>query len=135
MATYFVVRDTYHPEEDLKRNWSATISGWDIEDMVGNIYETEEEARQAWEEGREDNMIKRTFRFHPAHNSFVPVHYEGLGAWLLDAETLEEAIEEAATYGDDLACTSESGNGHFYAENVVNFHQVREGKFVFEIKY
>lgn len=134
METYFVVRDTYHPEEDLKRNWSASVGGWDIGDFVASNFQSEEEAQEAWDKFHDGDAPKRKFRFHPAHNSFVPVHYEGLGAWMLDAETLEEAIEEAAAYDDDLACTSESGNGHFYAENVVNFYQVREGKFVFEIK-
>jgi len=38
MSTCFVVRDTYHPQEDLDRNWSASIGGWDIGDFVGSIY-------------------------------------------------------------------------------------------------
>jgi len=132
METYFVVRDTYHPEEDLKRNWSATMSGHSVADLIGDEFSTKEEAIEAY---TDFGQGYKDFRYHPAHNSFVPVHYEGLGAWMLDAETLEEALVEAAGFGDDLACTSESGNGHFYAQDCVSFHQVRKGKYVFEIKY
>ena len=135
METYFVVRDTCHPEEDLKRNWSASVGGWDIGDFIDSNFQSAEEAQQAWSKFNDYEGPSRTFRYHPAHSSFVPVHYEGLGAWSLEAETLEEALKEAATYGDDLACTSESGDGHFYTENCINFYEVREGKYVFELKY
>jgi hypothetical protein len=135
MNTYFVVRDTYHPQEDLGRNWSASIGGWDIADFVGNVYESAEEAQSAWDKWHDGDAPRREFRYHPAHGSFVPVHYEGLGAWALDADTLEESIAEAATFRDDLACVCGSGDGHFYAQNCVGFHKVREGKYVFEIKY
>jgi hypothetical protein len=53
---------------------------------------------------------------------------------MLEAETLEEAIEEAASFGDGLACTSEKGDGHFFAHEVVSFHEVFPGRYVFELK-
>lgn len=134
METYFVVRDTNHPKEDLERNWSAPVGGWAIGDFVDSNFQSADEAQSAWDKFFDGEGSKEIFRYHPAHGSFVAVHYEGLGAWLLDAETLEEAIEEAATYADDLACTSESGNGHFYANQVVSYHEVREGKWIFELK-
>lgn len=137
METYFVVRDTNHPKEDVERNWSSTLSGSDGEFDVLSCT-SEEECQAAWEKWNDVEhggiAPKRSFRFHPAHNGFVPVHYEGLGAWQLEAETLKEALEEAATYDDDLACTSEAGDGHFYAHQVVSYHEVREGKWVFELK-
>lgn len=137
METYFVVRDTNHPKEDIERNWSAVIGGWDG-DFSGSVFQSKEACQQAWEEfhdvERGGVAPKRDFRFHPAYNSFVPVHFEGLGAWMLEAESLEEAIKEAASFDDDLACTSEKGDGHFYASQVVSYHEVREGKWVFELK-
>jgi len=130
METYFVVRDTYHPEEDLKRNWSAPAGGWDNE-LGGMAFDTEDEAAEqdmkVWGERRE-------YRFHPAYEGFVLFHYEGLGGFALDAETLEEALTEAEEYEDGLAVTMEAGDGHFFAEDVVSFHKVREGRYVFEVK-
>lgn len=137
MSTYFVVRDTNHPTEDIKRNWSSVIGGWDVSYFVGNIYNTEDEAKTAWFDFHdgEEYAPKRCFRFHPAYGSYVPVHYEGLGAWILDAENISDALTEAALFGDDLACTCDKGDGHFFAEDVVSFHEVRPGKYIFEIKY
>ena len=129
MAT-FVVRDTFHPEQDLKRNWSAPAGGWDNE-LGGMGFETEEEAAN---KDIEINGARREYRFHPAYDGFVLVHYEGLGAYILKAETLEEAIQEATNAGEGLAVTMEAGDGHFYAEDVIAFHQVREGRYIFELK-
>lgn len=131
MNTYFVVRDTDHPAEDLQRNWSAPASGFSGE-LAGSTFTTKEEAEAA--EINYFGKVEHEFRFHPAFNSFVEFHYEGLGAFSLDAETIEEAIEEAKNYEQGLACTMEAGNGHFFAEDVVSFHQVNEGRFIFEIK-
>ena len=131
MDTYFVVRDTNHPESDLKRNWSAPIGGFSSE-LAGSIFNSKEEAEKA--EIKYFGGIEHEFRFHEAYGSFVEVHYEGLGAYCLDSETLEEAIEEAANYRNDLAVTTTAGDGHFYAEDVVSFHKVREGRYIFEIK-
>lgn len=131
MNTYFVVRDTWHPEADLKRNWSSFAGGWDNE-LGFTAFETAEKAAEA---DMEVSGQKRTYRYHDKYQGFVCVHYEGLGAWALDAETLEEAIEEAKTKMQGLAETTEAGNGHFFAEDVVSYHQVHEGRWVFEVKY
>lgn len=131
MSTYFVVRDTNHPQEDLDRNWSSLVCGFSSE-LAGRVFDSKEAAEEA--EIEYFGQVEHEFRFHPAFNSFVEVHYEGLGAWSLDAETLEEAISEAEKTEDLLATTMGTGDGHFFAEDVVSFHKVREGRFVFEIK-
>jgi hypothetical protein len=133
METYFVVRDTDHPREDLDRNWSAFAGGSCNGELGGS---TEEEAREnyASQIGIEADEVYCEFLFHPAYGEFVAVHYEGLGAYVLEAESLEEALTEANDYEDGLAVTMESGDGHFYAQDVVSFHKVREGRYIFEIK-
>ncbi len=131
MSTYFVVRDTNHPQEDLERNWSTPCSGFSSE-LAGSVFNTKEEAEEA--EIKYFGQVEHEFRYHAAHESFVELHYEGLGAYVLDSETIEEALIEANNYHDDLACTMEAGDGHFYAQDVVSFHKVREGRYIFEIK-
>lgn len=132
MRTYFVVRDTFHPAEDIQRNWSAPVGGFSTE-LAGMEFGSKEEAEN--KEIEVFGAVEHEFRFHPAYDSFVEFHYEGLGAYCLEAENLEEAIEEASTFEEGLAVTMEAGDGHFYAKDVVSFHEVREGRFVFEIKY
>ena len=129
--TYFVIRDTNHPQEDLERNWSAPAGGWDNE-FGGMSFSSEEEAAEA--DMGVNGGERREYRFHPAYDGYVLFHYDGLGAFALDAETLEEAIEEAMNYEEGLAVCSEAGDGHFFAEDVVSFHKVREGRYIFEIK-
>lgn len=131
MDTYFVVRDTNHPEEDLERNWSAPVGGFSTE-LAGSEFASKEEAEAA--EVEYFGNVEHEFRFHPAYGSFVEFHFEGLGAYCLDAETIEEAIVEADNYEDGLAETMGTGDGHFFANQVVSFHKVREGRFVFELK-
>ena len=133
LDTYYVVRDTFHPQEDLDRNWSAFASGSCNGELGG---ENEEEARKnyASQIGIEPNEVDCEFRLHPAYNEFVAVHYEGLGAFILEAETLEDAMNEAYNYEKGLAVTLGSGDGHFYAEDVVSFYKIREGRYIFEIK-
>jgi hypothetical protein len=128
----FVVRDTNHPQEDLNRNWSAPLGGHSNE-LSGMTFSSEEDAKEAFLRVF-DKESTFEYRFHPAYNSFSEVHYEGLGAFQLEAETLEDAIIEASKMNDGLAFTMEAGNGKFFAEDVISFHQVSEGRFVFEIK-
>lgn len=130
----FVVRDTNHPEEDLKRNWSAAIGGFDHESLFGCSFSSIEEIRNKYKEVFGEDCRMPEFRYHPAHESFVPVHYEGLGAWKLDSDSVEEALNEAASFDDYLACTSEAGDGRFEASDCLGFYKVREGKYIFEIK-
>jgi hypothetical protein len=131
--TYFVVRDTSHPNEDLQRNWSTFACGSSYGELSNSGWGSEVEAIKAYENYTQENCDKN-FKFHPAYNSFVEVHYDGLGAWALDAENIDEAIEEAKNYEQGLACTMEAGNGHFFAEDVVSFHKVRNDRYVFEIR-
>ena len=133
MKTYFVVRDTNHPEEDLSRNWSAFAGGSCNGEDGGK---TAEEARTNFAShiGIEVSEVSDSFRYHPAYDEYVAVHYEGLGAWVLDADSLESAMEEAASVENGLAVTLEEGDGHFFAADVVSFHKVREGRYVFELR-
>lgn len=133
MKTYFVVRDTDHPQEDLDRNWSAFASG-SCNGELGGLTEEKAKANYASQIGIESDEVDCEFRFHPAYSEFVAVHYEGLGAYVLEAESLDEAIQETNDYEDGLAVTMGSGDGHFYAQDVVSFHKVREGRYIFEIK-
>ena len=128
----FVVRDTFHPAEDLQRNWSAPAGGHSNE-LNGLEFKSEEDAKESYRRIFHEES-PYTYRFHPAYNSFSEVHYEGLGAYQLDAETLEDALIEAANMESGLACTMEAGDGKFFAEDVISFHKVSEGRFVFEIK-
>ena len=120
--SYFVVRDTNHPIEDLKRNWSAACGG--VNPYNGDFaYVSLEEAIEADKKWNESDKPQHEYRFHPAHDGWCMVHYEGLGAYQLEAETLEEALKEADEYEENLACTSECGDGHFLAHQVVSFHK------------
>ena len=120
----FVVRDTDHPAEDLLRNWSSTVGGVNYEGDFAK--ETIEETEN----------LEGEYRYHPAHDGFCVVDYEGLGSFQLEAKTITEAIDEANKYSveNDLTLTYGSGDGHFYAEDVISFHKVRNGRYIFELK-
>lgn len=133
MKTYFVVRDTNHPKEDLERNWSSYAGGSEGGESGGT---DEEDARTNYADVHGwDAAFIAVFRYHPAYDEYVVVHYEGLGAWALESDNLEDAIQEAMQSEEFLASTFEAGDGHFYAEDVVSYHQVKPGRFVFELKY
>lgn len=123
----YVARCTNHPAEDLQRNWSAPLGGIFNGDFW--VCETIEEAREMWENyyGEDREFPESQFRFHPAYDGIVQVDYEGLGAWELDAETLEEAIAEAIeTFGGDptsMACVMGRGTGHFYASQCEGYYE------------
>jgi len=131
--TYYVVRDTYHPQEDINRNWSA-FAGGSCNGELGGETEIEAKENYASQIGIEVEEVDFNFKFHRAYDKYVAMHYEGLGGYILSSETLEDAMIEAAEYEDGLAVTMEQGDGHFFAEDVVSFHQVREGRYIFEIK-
>jgi hypothetical protein len=131
MNSYFVVRDTDHPEDDLKRNWSSFLGGWDNE-LGGIAFDSEEEAAEA--DMNVNGGERRTYRYHPAYDGYVLVHFDGLGAYALDSDNLNDALKEAKDFEDDLNITMEQGNGHFYANQVISFHKVKDGRYVFEIK-
>lgn len=122
--SYFVVRDTDHPQADLDRNWSST---------VGGVNYNGDFAFASLEEAQEKDP-NHEYRFHPAHDGFAIVDYEGLGAFALESEGLAEALVDANEYEDDLACCLGSGDGHFFAHEVKAFHKVREGRYIFELK-
>lgn len=143
METRFVVRATEHIEEDLKRNWSAPLGGSFHGDFCDRYFDSPEDAAEAynkyfWSEEYKANM----FAFHPAYNTFVQIHYYGLGAWEIEgAATMEEAEQllrenHGGYYNNPemLACTDGKGDGHFYAEDVVRYKEIKEGLFLIEVK-
>ena len=127
--TYFVVRDTDHPMEDLQRNWSA-FAGGSCNGEDGGA--TPQEAAEAYED-HNGSSFGGDFRHHPAHGECVAVDYEGLGAFYLESETVEEAINEATSFREGLAECMESGDGHFDAAECVAFHKVSDGRYIFEL--
>ena len=129
----FVVRDTNHPQKDLQRNWSS-FAGGSCQGELGGLTELEAKKNYANHVGISMNEVTHEFRYHPAYEEFVMMHYEGLGAFVLESDNLEDALVEAANYSDDLAVCSESGNGHFFAEDCLSFHKVRDGRYIFEIR-
>lgn len=129
---HFVVRDTNHPQEDLDRNFSSFLGGSSQGEDGGK---TEEEARQNYADhlGIDVSEVDIDFRFHPAYGEFVAIDYDGLGAFLLEADTLESAMIEAVDLEDNLAVCTDAGDGHFYAEDCISFHKVRDGRYIFVI--
>ncbi len=127
----FVVRDTNHPQEDIARNWSSFAGGF-CDELAGSDFQTIEEAEEA-----ETNLygcVEHEYRYHPAYACFVQVDYEGLGAFALEAETLESALIEANDYEENLAVCTEAGDGEFQAHEVIAFHEVRPGRWIFELE-
>jgi len=136
----FVARATSHPQEDLDRNWSAPMGGIFNGDF--HICDTLEECREMWEVYYGDyndapKFPESKFRFHPAYNGFVEVHYEGLGAYALEAETLKEAQKEVTLRfkkADEIGCIDDAGDGHFYANDCTNFFSTAiEDIYIFQI--
>ena len=86
----FVIRESCDLAKDLERNWSSFCGGGADGPICG---EDEADAIAQWcsftglpaEDAPE-------MRYHNGIGGWCEVHYEGLGAWLLEAETLEEAI-------------------------------------------
>ena len=129
MTTY-VVRDTFTPELDLSRNWSSFVGGSINGEATGS---TEKEAVENYisQNGCEP---ENEYRYHNGLKAFAPVHYEGLGAFLLESENLDGAMLEALNFDGCLATTMGAGDGHFYADEVVSFHKVNEYRYIFELK-
>jgi len=136
-GTYYAVRCTEHPDEDLERNWSAACGGFLSPNYFEPHCETKEEADRAIEEAiKKGDYTPNEMRFHGAYDAFVEVHYEGLGAWELNSENIEDAIEEAKkTNGVDLVCTLDSGSGHFHKSECLSYTKISDNIYIFEIAY
>lgn len=65
-------------------------------------------------------------RYHPAHKGFVEVHYEGLGAFILEVNNLNDAIAMVQQREDwySKSHIMHEGDGHFYASEVLDYHLV-----------
>jgi hypothetical protein len=142
METMFVARATYHIEEDLKRNWSAPLGGFSNGDLEGK-YDTPQQAADAYNAFFDTNKYsEKNFAYHPAYHNVVEIHYHGLGAWEIEgAESFEEAEEllktEYRRYYEnpgDMAITDGEGDGHFYAQDVVDYKKVEDGLYIIQVK-
>jgi len=108
----YVARYSFNPEYDADRNWSAWIGidGSSAEDVALQIadvvqhppalFDSETGEYYAWEDAPEwmkiDYVLKHEdIRYHEIARRWMHVHHEGLSCWRLDAETLDEAVEEA----------------------------------------
>ncbi|GIV35340.1 MAG: hypothetical protein KatS3mg031_2875 [Chitinophagales bacterium] len=132
----YVVRYSLDPAKDLERNWS-TFAGAECEfGPFSYPAETEDEAREEYAAyiGISPEEVTKEFRWHNGLNSYAQVHYEGLGAWELNANTLEEAVAEAKGMNEsDMWCTTGAGTGHFFASEVVAYIKVpnKENLYIF----
>lgn len=104
----YVVRNTFTPEYDIERNWSAWIGGaWDTEDQALHDLAEESPLYSKYQDhyyGRldEQEIIEKIIeqeqfdvRFNRAYGKWQHVHHDGLSCYELAAETEEEAWEEA----------------------------------------
>lgn len=113
----FVARFTLTPEYDIQRNWSAWM-GMDFEtqeeayeavaeqQINEEIYEMwekwQDEDYQTWHKRDHDSWIdflqdkvNADIRFNEVWNRWQVVHHDGLSCWILDAESVEDAVTEA----------------------------------------
>jgi len=109
----FVARYSFNPEYDARRNWSAWIgvegdTPEAVARLIADVVErpsmlTDETGERVdWEDAPEALKIayvldNEDIRYHEVAGKWMHVHHEGLSCWSLDAETLDEAIEEART--------------------------------------
>lgn len=89
-----VARFSDNIDADIKRNWSA----WMLPGLAGSYEDCLQDAMNNSNEGglglSESEAIKivREFPEHPG--CFGCVHHEGLSAYLLESDSIEQAIEE-----------------------------------------
>ena len=132
---YFVARESIDPQKDLERDWSAPLGGGSLCPLAE---ESEEQAVKAWASAAGMSLDQAyaqapEFRYHNGLEGIAEFNHEGLGAWELDAENIQDAIQEARKLSD-LAVTSERDSGHFYADEVISYHHAHGDIYVFVIK-
>lgn len=102
----YIVRNTFTPEADIDRNWSAWIGGaWSTEaQALAALAEETPLYGRLMDEGRldEDEVIERVLasedfdvRYNAAYGKWQHVHHDGLSCYALEAETEAEAWIEA----------------------------------------
>jgi hypothetical protein len=141
----YVVRTTSHPEEDLKRNWSAIPGGVPNSDLC--IYDSIEKTEDSWnlyyginsEYYSYTNCFKsEEWDFHPAYGGYIKRSFYGLGAIELRAGNLQEAqlevLEEYYNKQYELLNIDGPGSGHFYADICNGFYETDvKDLWIFEI--
>jgi hypothetical protein len=146
----YVARYSFNPEYDAVRNWSAWIGveGETPEDVALQIADVvdhpsmltdETGERVFWEDAPEALKVEwvldnEDIRYHEAAGKWMHVHHEGLSCWSLDAETLDEAIEEAREK-DESGEIEWGGFGQCTVGNVKYVASVNDTLHIFECDY
>jgi hypothetical protein len=103
----YVVRNTFSPQYDVTRNWSAWIGGnWDsiekayedIADDNGDLFRLAERYPDLDEDEIVEMLLEKDaydVRWNEAYQKYQHVHHDGLSCWKLEAESETEAITEA----------------------------------------
>jgi len=146
----FVARYSFNPEYDAIRNWSAWIgvegeTPEAVARLIADVIEhpsvlTDETGERIdWEDAPEALKIayvldNEDIRYHEAAGKWMHVHHTGLSCWRLDAETPEEAIEEARTL-DACGEIDWSGFGDCTVGNVKYVASVSDVLHIFECEH
>ena len=146
----FVARYSFNPEYDAIRNWSAWIgvegdTPEAVARLIADVVEhpsmlTDETGeRVAWEDAPEALKVayvldNEDIRYHEVASKWMHVHHEGLSCWSLDAETLDEAIEEAREK-DALGEIEWGGFGQCTVGKVKYVASINETLHIFECEY
>lgn len=95
----FVVRFSTNIQNDIERNWSAWMnqrfSSLEALKAESTMYET---AYYENDENEEAALETLDIRVDPHTNEYCIVHHNGLSCFALEAETTEEAEEEASEF-------------------------------------
>jgi len=146
----YVARYSFNPEYDARRNWSAWIGvGGDtpeavalqIADVVDHPETLVDETGECidWSDASDEMKIAyvleaEDIRYHEVAGRWMHVHHTGLSCWSLDAETLEEAIEEARAL-DACGEIEWGGFGQCTGGKVKYVASVNETLHIFECDY
>ena len=147
----YVARYSFNPKYDADRNWSAWIGieGCSAEDVALQIADVVSHPPAlvdwatdecfSWDDAPEGLKVtyvleNEDIRYHEGARKWMHVHHEGLSCWRLDAETLEDAIEEAREL-DSRGEIEWAGFGYATVGNVTYVASVSETLHIFECDY
>ena len=147
----FVARYSFNPQYDAIRNWSAWIGvegdtpeavALQIADVIehpATLLDEETSERIDWSDASDEMKISyvleaEDIRYHEVAGKWMHVHHNGLSCWSLDAETLDEAIEEAREK-DALGEIEWGGFGDCTVGKVKYVASVSDVLHIFECEY
>lgn len=121
----YVARYTSNPEVDIERGWSGYFGYGDwatIDEAYDGIIEVGGDPDRA------------DIRFDEYEGLYRLVHHDGLSCWELEAETIEDAIEEARRL-DNAGSIVWGGFGYQTHGDVRVIAQVHDDLYIFECDY